>query len=365
MINYIWILIGKKLNNEASISELEELERLLKEDTVGHYPVELMEMIWKMKEEPDAEISQIGLEENWERLSPLLQNSAQDHHSEVTERKQIRFNRRKVQKYIIAFAACFLLIFSIVGVIKMFLLEKPGANKSNKIEIATANGAIRKISLPDGSSVTLNSGSNITYKKSFDANHRELSLSGEALFDIVKDPKHPFVVHTQSMKIRVLGTEFNVKAYPDDKIAEASLFRGSIELTVINEPERQILLKPSEKIKIIKESDSVLNATETLTKIPSIKLIELGQINQNLEDTIPEEIMWLDHKIVFDSEEFGEIAKEMERKYNVSIVFQNQDAKKFRFTGRFKDVPIDQALEQLQLIANFNYRSNGKTIQIY
>jgi len=365
MINNIWILIGKKLNNEASSTELEDLARLLKEDVNGNYPMELIEALWNEEYgtyETDENVSTERLEEKWQEFTQLINR-------QVDEEGQIEDNDKKIgrrhfwnKKYILALVACFIVLFVSIVAVKMIVFKKAPAKN---IEIATAKGSIRQISLPDGSSVILNAGSHISYKKTFDAKHRALFLSGEALFDIAKDPKHPFVVTTQSMRIRVLGTKFNVKAYPDDNVAEASLFRGSIELSVVNEPDRKILLKPSEKIKVIKEPLNPIREETKIAEPPTIKLIELGQVTKKQQDSIPEEMMWMNHQIVFDSELFGEIAKEMERKYNVSIIFKNVDAEKYRFTGRFDDIPIDQALDKLELISKFNYKINGDVITIY
>jgi len=362
MINNIWILIGKKLNNEASLAELEDLERLLKEDINGNYPLELIESLWNESDESNDPVSEEWLEEKWQEFSQMINNEQEDECDNEGKDKLKVHERFRLKKYLWGLVACLIVLLVSVVAVKMMDYK---TSPAKDIEIATAKGSIRKISLPDGSSVILNAGSRISYKKTFDAKHRALFLSGEALFDIAKDPKHPFVVNTQSMKIRVLGTKFNVKAYPDDNVAEASLFRGSIELSVVNEPDRKILLKPSEKIKVFKESVIPIEKESKIVEPPTIKLIELGQVTKKLQDSIPEEMMWMNHQIVFDSELFGQIAKEMERKYNVSIIFKNEDAEKYKFTGRFDDIPIEQALNKLELIAKFNYKINGDVITIY
>ena len=80
----------------------------------------------------------------------------------------------------------------------------------------------------------LNAGSTLTMAKDFNEQSREVTLEGEAFFDVSHNPGKPFIIHTTSMNVRVLGTVFNVKAYPADKLAETSLLKGSVEITLKN-----------------------------------------------------------------------------------------------------------------------------------
>ncbi len=115
-------------------------------------------------------------------------------------------------------------------------------------EISTRPGSKSKVELPDGSVVWLNAGSTLTYDKDFGKENRAVTLIGEGFFDVTKNKEKPFIISTESISIKVLGTVFNVKAYKEDKQTETSLIHGSIEVTIKNRPNDKIILSPSEKL---------------------------------------------------------------------------------------------------------------------
>src|SRR4029078_631833 len=99
--------------------------------------------------------------------------------------------------------------------------------------VSTKRGSKSKVQLPDGTQVWLNADSRIAYNEKFQGNLREVTLEGEAYFDVVRDEKRPFVIHTAAIDIKVLGTAFNVRSYANEKNTETSLIRGSIEVTLV------------------------------------------------------------------------------------------------------------------------------------
>src|SRR5690606_22571909 len=105
--------------------------------------------------------------------------------------------------------------------------------KYNSTEVSKP-GERKSIQLPDGTKVMLNAGSTIHIAADFNATSRQLTLVGEAFFDVVHNAEKPFIIHTGAMDIKVLGTVFNVRAYPGDKTSETSLLKGSVEVTLKN-----------------------------------------------------------------------------------------------------------------------------------
>lgn len=357
MINNIWLLISKKLNNEASPEELEELAQLIKEDTEGIYPMDLLEYIGKNSFSSSDQENQ-PTKEKWELLKTMLADSDNQDASVLHMDNNAPANKTPIYKYALLIAASLLVICS-----GAFLLNNRARHSDSITQITAPRGAISNIQLPDGSKVVLNSGSKISYNNSFNSEHRELYLSGEAFFDVVKDAKHPFIVTTQTIRIKVLGTRFNVRSYPNDKTSEASLLRGSIELTVLRNPDRQIILKPTEKLTVTNVTDDVIS-NPSATHKNKLQSIELSQIHEIKQDSLPVEAIWMENKIVFDGLEFEDIAKMMERKYNVSFEFKNERIRKLKFTGKFQNLPLDVALRQLQIIEKFNFKINTNQVII-
>jgi len=230
--------------------------------------------------------------------------------------------------------------------------------------VAPKNG-ISKVQLPDGTKVWLNSGSKLVYGADYGTELRKVSLAGEAFFDVVKDAHHPFILTTSTINIRVLGTAFNVRAYSKDKTSETSLVRGRIELTVLKNPEKKIILKASEKLTIINKEQEPAKGITSGSTTEEVPLIALGRIHQAKKDTLPSEALWMEDKLAFDAESFENLAERLERRYNVSIVFKNEETKKLRFTGKFQNESIDRALRALQVSAYFHFKTDSNKIVIY
>jgi transmembrane sensor len=365
MVNNTWVLIYKKLNNTATPEELVEIDQILKEDGGGQYPIAMLEHLWKVYPIAGAPENEPS-EQQWSFLQSQLKKTSAapplpPADTQFTGETKSSWKRHSF-KYLLSAAAVGILICSSLVLIYL----KPAVSKNGICEIKVPMGGMTNVQLPDGSTIILNAGSKLTYKNTFDARHREITLSGEAFFDVVKDPAHPFVVITPTIKIRVLGTRFNVRSYPGDKTSEASLLRGIIELTVLKNPDRQIILKPSEKLTVINSPAAKAKATSTMSSDTTSKpIVELSGIHQNGRDSLPSEAVWIRNKIIFDGTEFEEVAKMMERKYNTKIIFKRDELKSVILTGKFENITLDKALQQLKLIGNFNYQIINNQVFIY
>jgi transmembrane sensor len=224
--------------------------------------------------------------------------------------------------------------------------------------------------LPDGTKVWLNAGSSLTYDPLYGKNIREVTLSGEAFFDVVKNKEKPFIIHASKINVRVLGTEFNVRAYPTDRTTEASLIRGSIEVTFKDKPSKKIILKPNEKIVVdndryLKEmlASSRPDSREKMHGIPGVDIKKLTYENKT---GIIIETSWVENKLIFQDESFDDLARQLERWYGVSINFSNKELKENRLTGSFKNETVRQALDALKFTASFDYGiDNNNHITIY
>jgi ferric-dicitrate binding protein FerR (iron transport regulator) len=363
MINNIWILIGKKLSGEATAEELAELEELLRQGGTDLYPVDLLENLWREENKSKADDK---LEAKWAAFEDKLDTADKAEANELAQSENQEPDKSKsgiirfLKFFSMVVAACFALVFFVIN-----KKDVTGPVKSNQIT-APQNG-ISKIQLSDGTRVWLNAGSKLVYDASYGLEQRKVSLQGEALFDVVKDPQHPFIVTTSTISIKVLGTRFNVRAYNTDKTSEASLIHGRIELTILKTPEKKIILKTADKLTINNEQPVVagkaLAPAENITE--ETPLMVLGQIHQAKKDTLPSEALWVENKLAFDAEDFESLAKQLERRYNVTIVFKNDNLKKLRFTGKFKNETIGIALKSLKATTYFHYKTDNNQVLIY
>lgn len=211
----IWQLVSLKLSGEATPVELSELQELIDENPELHLRIKLIEDFWNSKSETPQTLD-TAFNKHLQRLSnhfatPALQYDQDNAATTVIEKKA--FTSKNKLLWISSIAASFIIILSLVYLSKS---PKASSNLSKNI-VATKPGSKSKISLPDGSQVWLNSESKLTYGEKFGENTREVELIGEAFFDVVKDKSRPFIIHTNSIDVKVLGTAFNVRSYPNEK----------------------------------------------------------------------------------------------------------------------------------------------------
>lgn len=241
----------------------------------------------------------------------------------------------------------------LVGVLAAFFFLAQKTDPSDRFagsgmqNIYVPFGKIRELQLPDGTRVKLNAGSTLIYPKVFNSKNRMVTLKGEGFFEVAKDANKPFLVHTDKVIIKVLGTAFNLKAYSTDKKIETILLSGKIQVELNDKPEKNIVMKPNEKLTLINKE----SATE-------YQLEELPDLNK---DEVAE-IAWLNNKLVFTNECFDEVSKQIERRFDVKIVFENEVLKKERISGVFKDESLEQALSFIKMTTPFKYRRDKGVI---
>ncbi|MBB6502784.1 FecR family protein [Pedobacter cryoconitis] len=214
--------------------------------------------------------------------------------------------------------------------------------------------------LSDGSKITLNAGSEIKYPASFTGRNREVYLSGEAFFDVAKDHSHPFIVQTKTISVKVLGTAFDVKSYEDELLTETTLLRGKVEITLHKNPEKHILLKPTEKFTLthpVNSSAEKLNGD--IYSITPMTYYDKHDKNAILETS------WMNNKLLFKNETFSSLSLRLARWYGVNFVFRSEKLKDYKFTGEYEKESLTEALKALQLITPFEYKIQGKTIYLY
>jgi ferric-dicitrate binding protein FerR (iron transport regulator) len=205
-------------------------------------------------------------------------------------------------------------------------------------------GSVSEMILPDGSVIFLNADSKIRYSIEGEKGIREVFLTGEAWFDVAKNKKKPFIVHTPFYDVHVTGTQFNVKAYETDKEVITTLEEGQV---IIQSSENlklanDIILKPGEQI--------VLN---TETKAATIKTVNTSWFTS-----------WKDNKLIFVNMNMKELIVLLERKYGVEIEVNNKEILKLHFDGTIKNESIIEIMEILKKTLPVNYKIVGQKIEI-
>jgi len=201
--------------------------------------------------------------------------------------------------------------------------------------MSTGIGMRGTIELPDGSRVTLNSGSEIQYPTRFSKGIREIKLIGEAFFEVSKDKKHPFIVNTGKMNAEVLGTTFNVSAYNDEMPVKVILATGCVSLFSgdWNSKTEMGILKPGQIAVFNNESK------------------ELSVSNVDTEKFLA----WKDGNIIFRDDPMSDVIDRLERWFNVDIYVADDEILNYEFTAKFHDETLTQVLTLLKLSSEIEY----------
>lgn len=208
--------------------------------------------------------------------------------------------------------------------------------------ISVPAGQRVNVTLPDGTNVWLNARTTIKYPISFNADQRQVILDGEAYFDVAKNKKIPFVVHTDKCDVEVLGTKFNIDAYSDRGEFETTLMEGSVKVASVADPSQTLTLAPDSKV-LLKDG--------RLTVVP-------------VDDYNP--YRWKEGLICFRNESFVGIMKDFEKYYGINIQVKNKDTLQYFYTGKFRQTDgIDYALRVLQKDIRFTYKRDDENHIIY
>jgi ferric-dicitrate binding protein FerR (iron transport regulator) len=210
----------------------------------------------------------------------------------------------------------------------------------NKYSIETANGERTRLVLPDGTRVMVSANSTFTYPATFGKNKREVNLSGEAYFDVTHNADLPFIVKSKEVNIKVLGTKFNVYAYPDENYFEASLVEGKIQAYAIRN-DKVITLLPNQKVRYN-------YANETLEKSSTDLQVETA---------------WTRGDLYFQSETLHSILPKIERFYGVKFNINGQFPN-LKLTASFHETDVNEILRNLSVHYDFSYNKNGEVIYL-
>ena len=269
--------------------------------------------------------------------------------TDVDRAEQMLFKRlkngrkRKSESWILSswmrYAATFVGIILLSGTIYLTFL-KYNTEKESLLTVNTRN-EVEQLTLPDGTKVWLNKNSIFRYPKEFDENNREVHLEGEGYFEVKKNSSKPFVVHSESMQVRVLGTIFNLKTDQANRSAIATLVQGEIEVKG-NHNEGMIVLTPRQEA----ELDGVSHR------------LMVRQIDTGIEH-------WHNNSFAFESADIFTIARTLEKYYDVSIVLSSDLNTKSTYSGTLmKSEKVEDVLNSVSNAVPIKYRIEDNRVYL-
>jgi len=284
-------------------------------------------------------------------------------------------NKVSYIKIALRYAAIIIITFSISGLL-FYNTGKSRAEKPQQrfSELVVPLGSKAMFTLSDGTIVTLNAGSKLRYDNLFGVNERVVQLEGEGYFKVAKDAGRPFIVKTSYLNLRALGTEFNVKAYSDDNTIETTLVEGSIKIERVNSKNNTevLVLEPNQKFTFYKEdsklADNKSSAGNAKPGSPDhISVKSPAEVSRQLakEDVnVTPIISWKENRWIFEKKSLSDIAIDLERRFDVKIVFQSERLKSIRFTGIILAEPIEQVLKVISVSAPIDFKLDGRVVTL-
>jgi len=247
----------------------------------------------------------------------------------------IRFRLNKL----IRVAALFLLpLMTAAG---MYFYMSGIGSSSAPLIISVERGQKANITLPDGSKAWLNSQSKLTYSADYNLKKRELQLDGEAYFEVAHNPQKPFIVKSSDICVEALGTAFGVKAYEEDNLISSILMRGKVRITT---PDGESVLVPNERVMYDKATNKTTQSRVT-----------------NATDFTG----WIHNELRFENESLEEIAKNIQRIYNVEIVFATENIKNQRYTGTVNNNSLESVLNIITLTSPLSFQIKNQKVTLY
>jgi ferric-dicitrate binding protein FerR (iron transport regulator) len=242
--------------------------------------------------------------------------------------------QRKLIRLVAQYAAvALLLIASTFFTTKYFLGHANNDEEINTLFVPAGQRA--QLTLHDGTSVWLNAQSTLTYPARFSGKSRRVTVSGEAYFDVAKNSKKPFIVSTQDMEMKVLGTQFNVYSYPGAGCIKTDLIEGSLRVYNKESPNVGVTLKPNEQI-VVKDG----------------KMFP-GEIRNS------DYFLWKEGIYAFENERLLDIIEKLQLYYDVKIIVKDPEIFNVRYTGKFRQRDgIDEILRIIQKIQKFNVQKD-------
>jgi transmembrane sensor len=201
---------------------------------------------------------------------------------------------------------------------------------------STAPGNTYILTLPDGTQVWLNADSQLDFPAKFGIDSRVVSLKGEAFFKVIKDKRHPFIVESKGQQIKVLGTEFNINSYADEKSTKTTVIEGSVQ---VNSADQNAVLKPGQQSSTASDGTIVISEADTALATA-----------------------WKNNKFIFEDSDIKSVMRMIQRWYNVDVVYNGNlpDASFGGKVSRYNNVSI--VLHVLEATGGAHFKIKGRTI---
>jgi len=326
-----WELIVKHLSHETSSQEKSEIQNWTNQSIENHNELKKC-TIFLEDIDNYYQSKSFNSKKAWYQVHSKI-NPAQ---LKVVQRKKQR-KERIAQLYKYAAILVVAILLGSVGYYVGFKNQNPLV--FNQI-VSAQNQVLNEYILPDGSVVALNSDSKLQFPKQFASDVREVTITGEAFFDVKPNPEKPFVINAGSTQIKVLGTSFNVCAYPNTETVEVVVKTGKVQVIQNSKGEltenQRVILTPGERGTLLYESKTLIKSANTDVNF----------------------LAWKTNDIIFNETPLSEVIKCLEKVYHIEVDVMEPELEELKLTAHFDKKPIDFVLDVVRL--TFNLELTGE-----
>jgi len=360
---YFKVLIHNYLSNQASDKDKEDLVSWINHSDANRKLFTEYSRVWMLTSQaaPRGKFNKEKYNE-WNKLSAMLN----------MEDNKVPVVSLSLFDKLLRVAAVFLLLFSVTAAIAWMITSNRLENiVSREIvhQINVPKGSKSEVILPDGTQVNLNAGSSLSYNGDFGLSSREVFLEGEAYFDVETNDRMAFIVNASGLKIKALGTVFNVKAYPEEESVTTTLVEGIVKIEgegvdYTMTPRQKITYVKAEGKQMIPLKEKSEKDIKTVDKGKKHDLVRSPQVRVASNVDTYELTAWKDGRLVFNAEKLSTLAVLVERKFNVSIDIESEELQDYRFTGTFYKETLEQILDIINLSAPIKYEIREGIVKI-
>lgn len=314
MDNRYWDLTAKQLEGKATAAEQEELRRWLEDDPTHKRQYEAQQELWRLT--APAPAPAVDTNAAWQKVSAGIQAEQKSRDTKVI----------RMFPMALKVAASVALLFGLFWLSRFLFFPYYG------MELVESGNRQVSVMLPDSSQVWLNRDSKLAYDPDFGGAKREVQLEGEAFFEVRKDPRRPFIIRTKATQTKVLGTSFNLRAYPEEETVELEVATGRVAFSSKSRS-AEVIVTPGYAAKLDRESTEI----------------------DHYSSPGGNAWAWKSGRLEFEGQPLREVLQDLERYYQVELKLQNPAIANCRFTGSFEHAALEGVLQVLSASLQLEY----------
>ncbi len=329
-------LLIKYLDEDCSADERKSVTIWLQESESNQRNFDDLRKLWKATSQLDLLDESYDTDVEW----IVLQQRIEDESRERQVRSVNRSSWLSLYNPVLPTLSKIAAVFLIVALTTVFIFDRyyiPVEEVSQTVlkEISMDKGHRGKVTLSDGTKVYINSDSRITIPNRFKANIREVYLEGEAYFDVTEDPNKPFIISTKGAKVEVLGTSFSVKNYPDDTIIQTVVEEGTVSFSSADNGHMNEVILTAGNLGRLNTEDNVMQKAY------------VGDVQSYLS--------WMSGYLTFKDESMKDVAKQLERKYDIEVVFDSKEISEMNLTAELRSRSLERVIKTISMSLKIDY----------